>query len=1327
MVRLLIFLGLLLCVSGPMKGRPVSAKIKTIFIGVDGVSREEFDHARNKLGLFPRLRHARTHIATFPSISDYSWNVMVGSQAVKGPRGKIRTYEAAHFHRERNEVVSDPREYFRRLGEDHHYFTGAFRHWLNPFVESLLYIPTEELPKLELRQLLSAVKEDKRDLVTVMVASSDALAHTRADGSKFLIELDKFISDLEVHYREKKVPVEIILASDHGQASRFHPGEQPLPLKGVDISPVLKRAGVTLKSRLEDESDIVLPMMALANYGTVHFRNPAHRSQLLNELRKENWFSLAVHRTEISGKNITMSISDSSGEARLKIRKGTSYSYFYSPVTANPLEIPAGLHNRWLTDREAREGAGKTQFPDSFYRLAFSGFEEEASFLDLIFTMKDEYYLAGELNSFTTMYQTHGSLGRRSSAGILASNRPLRTDHEELRTNEVLAAVGLTPQDLFRSTEENVLPAPAGQIATGSEEWTNRRIFALMNRAVQDSRYVFDGKSFDAVLEVVKPLLNHRSPEVNSVKWREAVSLSDVAHLVDLMIRNGNVEKIKTDERFLKIQARLAGTGKSSTRAPSAEATHWHTHDLVKKAGAAKKLVMKSYAGFFFLEKALTLPEFPFIADERKNPAGLKTSAEIFAETFRERSLLEDIYPTEFSLNWKPILPPEQVTLVYVPGIYNSLFDDEIFRSGLDQLTNKWGVRILTPKVFSTCSSGVNGKILIEELKRDLAAQESIGKHGTKYFIIGYSKGGVDSLHAFTQDTDFVSRHVHGLLAMASPIQGTSILNKSDLPLEVMQLLGPEKAPEICATEERASKSINPAGAQSFLRKNLAALAGLTRYYSLSFVSDMRSSHLFMKATKNIARFGEPNDGVVSLSASRFPNELGATDLGVVSADHLSGIVASHFPQKALFESVLFTLGRSGAFSGEANAKINEGLMYAAKSVSPERFQKYVTTRIAGELSGVFKEDADLSQLTDKIRMKLAETAFALRPFSLVRKKMNIHVSFRDGRWPALTDGSSVKVEDEKELVRLFLTSLQSSGKNLFRNKRPAIPESSREPASPPANELGYHEDLRLNLRDLDKFIGGKRVRPVTNLSHPHGITFAYDHASSTEFRNEYQLSFEDCAPADADDNSHSGWESIVKDKKVWAKLSSANSSIRLSTYSWRFLAADYPELDLDLQVNDDVDGANVLFGGDGKDDSAFQLWFTFRILDDSRDREYLSAEEKMMTIGYYFGDEIPGQSLEINSIYKNYYSEKDFVVAKLPAAKQKLIGIGKDMLGTPFVSRHNLLEDIRRAYPDIDPSKAEIVAITIQHDSNDTRGKSEAFFSSFSLKPSARLTVKAD
>lgn len=1328
MVRLLVLFGLLLCASWPPGDSATpSPKVKKIFIGVDGLSREEFDHAQKALGLFSSLRFVKTHVSTFPSISDYAWNVMVHSREVFGNRGRIKNYEAAHYDRDRNELVSDPREYFRRLGEDQHYFSGAFSHWLNPFVESLLYIPTEELPKLELKQLLASVKADPRDLVTVMVASSDALAHTRADGSKFLVDLDQFVTDLETHFRELKTPVEIILASDHGQASRFLPGENPRPLVGVDLSPVIKRSGLRPARKLESDNDVVIPLMALANYGTVYLKDPGRRSDLVREIRRENWFSLGIYREEVSSDRLRLIVFDRKTQATLTVRRDKDFTYLYEVHSGDPLGLSPKAQGRWLSEQEARDLTRGGNYPDAFHRLAFSAFETEADFPDLLFTLGDEYYLAGELDSFTSMFQTHGSLGRRSSSGILASTEPLRTELPELRTEEILGAAGITPKEIFASTQRPTPPAPAGLVATGSEAWDNRRVFSLMNRIVQDSRYVFEEKSFEVVKSVVRPLLNERRPKTAPWQWKETLSLHDVAGLLDLMIRNGNLDKVKTDPRFQRLQSQLALVSeKNSRRSPSAEGKNWPPEDLVARADAAKKIAMKSYSSLFFLEKALTLPEVPFLPDDRRGPSSGLRPDEVFADIFRERTLLEEIFPMPLALHWETALPPANLTFLYVPGIYNSLFDDEIFRKGLDRLKHRWGVRIITAPVFSTCSSTVNGKIILDTLKNDRAREISHGHSAPEYFVLGYSKGGVDALHAFSQDPEFAREHVQGLLTIASPIRGSSIINKTDLPREVMQLLGAEKAPEICRSEEKAARSIGPAAAQSFLRKKSPLLIGLTRYFSLSFVAEARDAHLFMRATKSIARFNEPNDGVVALSASRFPDEFGATDFGTVKADHLSGIVASHFPQEAFLESVLFTLGHLDAFNRRENLRRNERLAYEAKATDPQRHLRVLKEKIGHLTRGPFS-GAETDGLSRKIQRALASTPYALRPFSLERRNGALYLEYSRGLLQHLFGGTEVKLDTEEELLRILLSQRQVSGKDLLKGQRLVVPESHRQPANLPPNELPYESDLRLNLRELGDFIGGKRVTPVTRASHPEGISFIYDHASSADFRSEYQWSFEDSAPPEADDHPSSGWETVLRGDGVWAKLASQNSSIRLTTYSWRFLAADFPELELEIQVNDDVDGANVLFGGDGKDDSAFQLWFTFRIIDDGKGREYLRGDEKMMTIGYYFGDEISGAKLEVNQIYKNYYSEKDFVVAKLPAARQKLIGIGKDMLGKPLLTHHDLLEDIRRSYPEVDVSRAEVVAITIQHDSNDTGGNSEALFRSLRVKPRLHRTVKAD
>src|SRR5438445_153202 len=99
-------------------------------------------------------------------------------------------------------------------------------------------------------------------------------------------------------------------------------------------------------------------------------------------------------------------------------------------------------------------------------------------------------------------------------------------------------------------------------------------------------------------------------------------------------------------------------------------------------------------------------------------------------------------------------------------------------------------------------------------------------------------------------------------------------------------------------------KSNSPTAMDAFWRKNERSLTGLTRYFSVTFESSPEDSHIFMKATKLIGQFDEDNDGVVTVSSSKFPERMKAVDMGTIHADHLAGILSSRFNQKAFMKGL---------------------------------------------------------------------------------------------------------------------------------------------------------------------------------------------------------------------------------------------------------------------------------------------------------------------------------------------------------------------------------------------------------------------------------------
>jgi len=83
----------------------------------------------------------------------------------------------------------------------------------------------------------------------------------------------------------------------------------------------------------------------------------------------------------------------------------------------------------------------------------------------------------------------------------------------------------------------------------------------------------------------------------------------------------------------------------------------------------------------------------------------------------------------------------------------------------------------------------------------------------------------------------------------------------------------------------------------------------------------MASAHPWMKITKRIGEFSEPNDGVVALSSSRFPDNVHGINLGTVAGDHISGRLASAFPQDAFLEAVVITIAELGALDPATKAQ----------------------------------------------------------------------------------------------------------------------------------------------------------------------------------------------------------------------------------------------------------------------------------------------------------------------------------------------------------------------------------------------------------------------
>ncbi len=278
---------------------------------------------------------------------------------------------------------------------------------------------------------------------------------------------------------------------------------------------------------------------------------------------------------------------------------------------------------------------------------------------------------------------------------------------------------------------------------------------------------------------------------------------------------------------------------------------------------------------------------------------------------------------------------------------------------------------------------------------------------------------------------------------------------------------------------------------------------------------------------------------------------------------------------------------------------------------------------------------------------------------------------------------------------------------------------AKRRPVYPPPNNLHYNPQQRIDLRQITANLTGIKVSPTLPATYPAGIAIIFDHLKTIDFRQEYQLNFEGNTAINFDDNSQNGWFSLpLSNGQRIGKMTSHQTSIRLTSFAYRFKAVDFPRLAIQVRVNKDIPGANTLKGGNGRDDSAFQIWFTFRQLLPGQDRSFINTKDQLRILGYYWGDAIDGIQLEEGRAYENYYSLKNYLVVKMPEAYQILLKYGEENLGKTFLFQRNLMNDFHQAYPALNPRDTEIIAITIQHDSNDTLGNSEAYFQFLKILP---------
>ncbi len=290
-----------------------------------------------------------------------------------------------------------------------------------------------------------------------------------------------------------------------------------------------------------------------------------------------------------------------------------------------------------------------------------------------------------------------------------------------------------------------------------------------------------------------------------------------------------------------------------------------------------------------------------------RQPVPEKSDAAVF------KMILSERYCCHKNPGFTPILPVPRckIHLVLISGVFNEIFSTAAFERGARHLGDNFGVEVSIINVNGRKSSRHNAELIHQQLLQ--LQQEG---RGNNLWLLGFSKGGVDTLHFLRS---YAKQHpgVMGLSTLACPIMGTNHPNHRIIKLltsfsrfRLYQVLDQGKDLFIQGLQDSLRSDLR----HSWFFRNHERLPKDIFYSSLGFQAQWHESHVWMMLTKLLFQSRHPNDGVVDVQFAQFPSFFEAYKLGIAPGHHLVGTRSSDYPQEALLESLLIFLWWKGRF-----------------------------------------------------------------------------------------------------------------------------------------------------------------------------------------------------------------------------------------------------------------------------------------------------------------------------------------------------------------------------------------------------------------------------
>ncbi len=264
-------------------------------------------------------------------------------------------------------------------------------------------------------------------------------------------------------------------------------------------------------------------------------------------------------------------------------------------------------------------------------------------------------------------------------------------------------------------------------------------------------------------------------------------------------------------------------------------------------------------------------------------------------------------------LSLPQILLDKKVSLILISGVFNEIFSTPAFQRSADYLTTKYHMKNFSIEVSGVSDSYSNAKTIKTSLANIVDQYPD-----DQFWFLSFSKGGVDLLHFLKSSPEFHQK-ILGSSFIASPLMGTGhtkhpIFRFIDIHSQILKKVPWSR--DFITSAQQLKKSLDSDFRNNWFRVHHNRLPKNALYTSLAFSSRWYDSHFWMILTKAIFKSQSPNDGVVDVEKTQFPNYFSAMNLGVLPGHHLVGTRSSFYNQEALLEAhLLFLVYKNLKFS----------------------------------------------------------------------------------------------------------------------------------------------------------------------------------------------------------------------------------------------------------------------------------------------------------------------------------------------------------------------------------------------------------------------------